>query len=147
MGEFWLGNRFLHSITNQGSYELMVNLTDFDGLSAYAHYNVFGVGDADSKYLLTVSGFSGDAGDGLEYNNKHPFSTQDRDHDVYSDINCAVREKGAWWYVSCSFSNLNGVYHHHGEHITSALDGVFWRHWRGYDYSLRSTTMSVRRRN
>ncbi|KAL5011800.1 hypothetical protein ScPMuIL_010351 [Solemya velum] len=146
MGEFWLGNRFLHSITNQGSYELMVNLTEFDGHSAYAHYNVFGVGDADSKYLLTVSGFSGDAGDSLEDNNNRPFSTHDRDHDPWGG-NCAVRHKGAWWYGNCGSSNLNGEYHHHGEHITTDPDGVCWYHWRGYYNSLRSTTMSVRRRN
>ncbi|KAL5010058.1 hypothetical protein ScPMuIL_012363 [Solemya velum] len=108
MGEFWLGNHFIHSITNQGSYELRVNL------------------------------------DSLVQQHR-PFSTQDRDHDTWGG-NCAVREKGAWWYNRCGRSNLNGEYHHHGEHITSDWDGVYWRHWRGW-YSLRSTTMSVRRRN
>ncbi|KAL5013008.1 hypothetical protein ScPMuIL_011559 [Solemya velum] len=56
---------------------------------------------------LTVSGYSGNAGDSLRYSNNWPFTTQDRDHDGYSG-NCAVSEKGAWWYRNCSYSNLNG---------------------------------------
>ncbi|KAL5012187.1 hypothetical protein ScPMuIL_010738 [Solemya velum] len=143
MGEFWLGNHFIHSITNQGSYELRVNLSDFEGNSAYAHYNVFSVGDASSKYLLAVSGYSGNAGDSLGYLNTRPFSTHDRDHDGLSG-NCAVQRKGAWWYRGCSDSNLNGKYHHQRER-TSGMDGVFWYRWKGFRYSLKSTTMSVRR--
>ncbi|KAL5011699.1 hypothetical protein ScPMuIL_010250 [Solemya velum] len=144
MGEFWLGNHFIHSITNQGSYELMVNMSDFEGQSAYAHYNVFGVGNASSSYILTVSGYSGNAGDSLVYHNNMKFSTHDRDHDVGSS-NCAVSYKGSWWYNDCHHSNLNGMYYG-GKH-TSYAEGVTWRHWKGYYYSLKSTTMSVRRRH
>ncbi|KAL5011697.1 hypothetical protein ScPMuIL_010248, partial [Solemya velum] len=142
MGEFWLGNNFIHGITNQGSYELMVNMSDFEGHSAYAHYNIFDVGDADSKYLLTVSGFSGTAGDGMIHQNNMKFSTYDRDHDTY-DSNCAAVFRGAWWYNKCHYSNLNGVYY--GGPHTSYADGVNWSHWKGQYYSLKSTTMSVRR--
>ncbi|KAL5020616.1 hypothetical protein ScPMuIL_002301 [Solemya velum] len=147
MGEFWLGNHYLYSLTSQGSYELRVNLSDFEGNTRYANYRVFSLGDASTNYTLAVSGYSGNAGDSLRDSNNWPFSTQDRDHDRWSS-NCAVAHKGAWWYGACSRSNLNGKYHHQGEHITSDWDGVFWWHWKesGY-YSLRSTTMSVRRRN
>ncbi|KAL5011186.1 hypothetical protein ScPMuIL_011731, partial [Solemya velum] len=145
--EFWLGNRYIHTMTVGGDYELRVDLADWEGNSAFAKYSNFNVGNTASNYELTVEGYSGDAGDSLEYHNNEPFSTQDRDHDRNSVVNCAVSRKGAWWYGSCSYSNLNGRYHHHGEHITSDKDGVNWYRWRGFSYSLRSTTMSVRRRN
>ncbi|KAL5013042.1 hypothetical protein ScPMuIL_011593 [Solemya velum] len=144
MGEFWLGNHFIYSITNQGSYELNVTMSDFEGNSAYAHYDVFKVGNASSNYLLTVSGYSGNAGDSLSYHSDMKFSTYDRDNDEWSDHNCAEKYKGAWWYNSCHLSNLNGEYRHRGTHTTWG-GGLVWRHWKVFD-SLKSTTMSVRRR-
>ncbi|KAL5012811.1 hypothetical protein ScPMuIL_011362 [Solemya velum] len=138
MGEFWLGNSFIHDITQQGSYELMVNMSDFEGNSAYAHYNYFNVGNASTEYTLTVYDYNGNAGDSLAYHNNMKFTTHDRDNDVWDD-NCAVYRKGGWWYKWCSLSNLNGEYHHN-------YKGLFWRDWKGLTYSLKSTTMSVRRR-
>ncbi|KAL5011703.1 hypothetical protein ScPMuIL_010254, partial [Solemya velum] len=137
MGEFWLGNNFIHSITNQGLYELMVNMSDFEGSSAYAHYNFFDIGDATSKYKLTVSRYSGNAGDSLPRHNNTQFSTHDRDHDTWSS-NCAAALKGAWWYTECYSSYLNGKYN------SSYAGRVNWPTWRR-SYSLKSTTMSVRR--
>ncbi|KAL5010056.1 hypothetical protein ScPMuIL_012361 [Solemya velum] len=90
------GNHFIHSITIQGFYELRVNLSDFQGNSHYAHYNDFSVGDASSKYLLTVSGYNETQGTVLTYN-KWRFSTYDRHHEG-SGVNCAVDFKGAWRY-------------------------------------------------
>ncbi|KAL5013009.1 hypothetical protein ScPMuIL_011560, partial [Solemya velum] len=144
--EFWLGNRYIHTMTGGGDYELRVDLADWEGNSRFAKYSNFSVGNTASNYELTVGGYSGDAGDSLEDDNNWPFTTQDRDHDGYSGGNCAVYCTGAWWYHGCSYSNLNGRYYH-VEHITWDWDGVYWHHWRGGDYSLRSTTMSVRRRN
>lgn len=70
------------------------------------------------------------------------FSTKDSDNDVHKD-NCAVLYKGGWWYEKCHFSNLNGIYHH-GVHDSYA-DGIIWYHWKKYHYSLKSTSMKIRR--
>ena len=63
-GEFWLGLDKIHRLTSTAT-ELRVDMQDFEGNSAYAQYTSFSVGDSASKYNLTVSGYSGTAGDSL----------------------------------------------------------------------------------
>ena len=75
-GEFWLGLDKIHRLTTTGA-ELRVDMRDFEGNSAYAQYTSFSVGNSSSKYILTVSGYSGTAGDNLAYQNGNPFSTRD----------------------------------------------------------------------
>ena len=106
-GEFWLGNKLLHLLTSLGPTELRI---DFNG-GEYVKYSSFSVGDAASKYRLTVSGYSGNdrKGDKLTYHNNMKFTTNDQDNDP--DVgNCARIYSGAWWYKHCYTSNLNGVY-------------------------------------
>ena len=42
--------------------ELRVDMQRFNGEKAYALYSNFSVGDENSKYQLTVQGYSGNAG-------------------------------------------------------------------------------------
>ena len=72
------------------------------------------------------------------------FSTFDSDHDIISGVNCVTRHKGAWWQEACHDSNLNGLYLA-GPHSSNA-DGIEWRTWHGYHYSLKSTEMKIARR-
>ena len=140
-GEFWLGLDKIHRLTSTPT-ELQVDLQDFEGNSAYAHYTTFSVGDSASKYVLTVSGYSGTGGDSLAQQNGQKFSTRDQDNDVASDASCAQLYKGGWWYINCHHSNLNGLYH--GGSHSSFADGVNWYTWKGYYYSLKFTEMKVR---
>ena len=139
-GEFWLGLDKIHRLTSTPT-ELQVDLQDFEGNSVYAQYTSFSVGDSASKYVLTVSGYSGTAGDSLAYHNGNRFSTRDQENDAWID-NCAQTFKGAWWYKSCYHSNLNGLYHI-GSNTTNSV-GVHWYAWRGYSYSLKFTEMKLR---
>ena len=85
--------------------------------------------------------FSGNSGDSLAVHRGMPFTTKDQDNDL-SVANCAIKFKGAWWYTRCLRSNLNGRYLR-GNH-SSYADGVNWKHWKGYHYSLKKTEMKMR---
>ena len=111
-------------------------------LKKFAQYSSFRVGGALTKYTLTVSGYSGDAKDGMAYHNGMKFSTHDNDNDLYSK-NCALSFKGAWWYNNCHQSNLNGQYLA-GQHSMTYADGINWYLWKGYHYSLKMTEMKLR---
>ncbi|XP_031565948.1 ryncolin-1-like [Actinia tenebrosa] len=140
-GEFWLGLDKINRLTHQTRNRLRVDLQDTKGNSAYAEYNYFAVTSERNKYKLSLGTYSGTAGDSLSRNRGMAFSTKDRDNDV-SAGKCAVLYKGAWWYESCHNSNLNGLYHH-GKHKSFA-DGVNWKHWKGYYYSVKRAEMKIR---
>lgn len=58
----FLGNDVIHAITSQCKYELKIILTDFQQHTKIAKYSSFSVGDKSTKYALSISGYSGDAG-------------------------------------------------------------------------------------
>ena len=43
------------------------------------------------------------------------FSTYDRENDIDSNRHCAEQRRAGWWFKSCAFLNLNGVYGGTGE--------------------------------
>ena len=136
-GEFWLGLDKIRRLTTI-STELRVDMQDFNGNSRYAQYAIFRVGVPSSEYILSISGYSGTAGDSLRMHNGYRFSTRDNDNDKCR-CNCAQRYKGGWWYYACYRSNLNGRYL-----WRSRADGVVWETWRGKYYSLKFTEMKLR---
>ncbi|XP_071943725.1 fibrinogen-like protein A [Antedon mediterranea] len=126
--EFWLGNEQINRITFDGSFELLIEMTDHLDEMKIAKYSHFRVGTEDSNYTLTISGYNGTAGDSLtSRHNGQQFSTYDRDNDKRSGsgigTNCAEYNKGAWWYNNCHHSNLNGLYLTPG---TADYNGINW---------------------
>ena len=146
-GEFWLGLSKIHRLTRNTS-TLRIDLADFEGNSRFAKYATFQVLDASTMYQLNVTEYSGDATDSLinhiESHQGRKFTTKDRDNDLWSNNNCAIRYHGAWWYHSCHRANLNGQYLS-GTH-SSYADGVEWVTWKGFYYSLRFTEMKLRKK-
>ncbi|XP_060604598.1 fibrinogen C domain-containing protein 1-like [Ruditapes philippinarum] len=140
-GEFWLGNEHLSLLTSDGEHDLRIEIEDFEGNSAYAKYSKFKIYPEENNYKLEVSGYSGTAGDSLEYHNGMMFSTYDRDHDTRS-TNCAEKHHGAWWYKGCYFSNLNGQYYYQSG--KSDTTGIIWFHWKNTRYSLKKVEMKFR---
>ncbi|CAC5356131.1 Fibrinogen-like protein A,Ryncolin-2,Microfibril-associated glycoprotein 4,Ficolin-2,Ryncolin-1,Ryncolin-3 [Mytilus coruscus] len=143
-GEFWLGNRIIALLTSIGTHELRINLEDWDGNKRYANFKNFKIDGVSDKYRLHISGYTGNAGDGMTEYNGYYFSTYDRDHDTHSGLNCAAYEgiKGAWWFHGCwngSGASLNGKY----TSGPSAKAGIIYRNWQSN--SLKKSTMMIRK--
>ncbi|XP_071981073.1 ficolin-1-A-like [Engystomops pustulosus] len=141
LSEFWLGNENISNITSSGTWELHIDLQDFDSINYFAKYSSFKVMGESEKYKLVLGGFTGgNAGDSLSYHNGMMFSTIDQDNDPDSR-SCANLYKGAWWYNQCHSSNLNGLY------LPGKLDdtGVTWASVKNNYYSYKISEMKVRR--
>ncbi|ELT89917.1 hypothetical protein CAPTEDRAFT_135023, partial [Capitella teleta] len=143
------GNDNLHALTSSGYTVLRVDMSDFEGVSAYAEYNSFNVEDAAANYRMVCSGYSGNAGDSLSYSNGTQFSTFDDDNDSWGD-SCASRYHGAFWYLHCHGANPNGAYLN-GAYLNGAyLNTIFpkWIKWSslmGHKNSLKFIEMKLRK--
>nr|XP_019948173.1 PREDICTED: tenascin-like [Paralichthys olivaceus] len=135
--EFWLGNELLHNLTSVGPVSLRVDMQSGND-TAYAHYGNFSIDSEERHYTLTVSGYTGTAGDSMRYHNGRSFSTRDKDTDPLG-IHCARAYMGGWWYKNCYKTNLNGLYG-----TNSNNQGVVWIDWKGKDSSIPFTEMKFR---
>jgi len=113
---FWLGLENMHLITSLQPYRLRVEVQESStNLWHSAEYWLFNIGDElNDKYRLEVSGYSGDAGDSLQYesdmngngyfgaylHNGMMFSTYEQDNDNHPDHNLADASnyRGGWWF-------------------------------------------------
>uniref|UniRef100_A0A182HQP7 Uncharacterized protein n=1 Tax=Anopheles arabiensis TaxID=7173 RepID=A0A182HQP7_ANOAR len=142
-GEYWLGLDRIYNMTASGDYELFIVLEDFEKNVTTATYNEFAIGSGVDFYPITKLGrYSGNAGDSLGAIKGVLFSAFDLDLDN-SEINCAVSNRGAWWYTGCGMSNLNGLYL---KGLTGGTTGMFWETFRGANYSLKKSRMMLRRK-
>ena len=119
--DFWLGLEKVHLLTSSQPYRLRVEVQHRSTNLWYsAEYWTFKIGDEiNDKYRLEVSGYSGDAGDSLQYegdrnnnakfgmyyNNGMKFTTVNRDNDNFRG-NCARGRGGGWWYNACFWACL-----------------------------------------
>ena len=146
--EHWLGLKKISCLTGAKPVaQLRVDLADFEGRHKYAYYRYFSVGNPSTNYKLSVGGYSGTAGDSLDFgstrhHNGMEFTTRDRDNDRHGSGNCAVDWQGAWWYDNCLASSLNGQYR------SGANDprGVTWRtfYTGAVYYSVKWSEMKLR---
>ena len=144
--EFWLGLDHIHCLTSAAlKTELRVDLADYEGNCKYAQYSFFSVGNSGTNYRLNIAGYTGTAGDSLAFHNGMQFSTKDRDNDPWSGGNCASSNyrHGAWWYESCTNSNLNGLY----RSGLSGIQGAYWHYFLNNYISLKFAQMKLRFRD
>ncbi|XP_052714860.1 angiopoietin-4-like isoform X1 [Crassostrea angulata] len=141
--EYWIGNDMLHKLTSLKTQELRVDMERFNGEKAYAVYSRFSVGDETSKYKLEVQGYSGNAGDSLDYNNNMKFSTLDQDNDGKSSGSCATKYRTAGWFNSCFYANPNGEY---ADSEKTDPKYIVWLHWKNSWISLKSIQLMIRPR-
>ena len=147
--DFWLGNDNIHILTLQSAYpsgaEMRIDLRDWNETVLYAKYDSFLLSNEDSNYTLHVQGYTGNCGDSLTYHNGMKFSTYDRDNDV-DFRSCSKVFRGAWWYKSCHYSNLNGEYRWKDEDQPDFARCIVWYTYKGYEHSLKSVEIKVRRK-
>ncbi|KAF8787958.1 Tenascin like protein [Argiope bruennichi] len=107
-GEFWLGNEYIHALSNQGPCEIRFDLEDVRGIRRFAVYKNFLIEDESSDYRVRVSGYRGDAGDGFKHYDGVQFSTRDNSR---GNSGAAEYLKGAFWHPKdWAYVHLNGIY-------------------------------------
>jgi len=152
-GSHWLGLDNINRIT-QTQASLRIKLKPFGAKRAkYDDWYTFAVGDAGSRYVLTVNGYNqgpqgGLGGDSMQYHNGRPFGTRDRENGQCW-LGCANQYKGAWWYGCCHVSNLNGIWADpNGMRTKAWATMAVWYHFPGHSYTrtFQSITMMVRSR-
>ncbi|KAA8580118.1 hypothetical protein FQN60_005653 [Etheostoma spectabile] len=157
--EFWLGNDHIHLMTKAKDMILRIELEDFEGVREYAKYDQFYVANEFLRYRLSVSGYSGTAGNAISFN-KHFnhdqkfFSTPDRDNDMYPSGNCGTYYSSGWWFDACMSANLNGKYYH--KRYKGVRNGIFWGTWHNmsteyyptnYRQAFKTVKMMMRPKN
>ena len=155
-GEAWLGNEYLHYLTNTRSYKLRFDLEDWDGNTAYAEYSSFVVTSETDKFRLQLGDYSGnasasssdDASQGFLYHNNQRFTTYDQDNDADATASCINSDTspyfGGFWYNECSRVRPTNTYCFSASCGSSTYAYMNWRAWRGNEYSLKKLKMMMR---
>ncbi|CAL8242209.1 unnamed protein product [Merluccius merluccius] len=158
-GEFWLGNDHIHLLTKAKDMILRIELEDFEGVREYAKYDQFYVANEFLRYRLSVSGYSGTAGNAISFNKHFDhdqkfFTTPDRDNDQYPSGNCGAYYSSGWWFDACMSANLNGKYYH--KRYKGVRNGIFWGTWHNmsteyyptnYRQAFKTVKMMIRPKN
>ncbi|XP_014739818.1 PREDICTED: angiopoietin-related protein 4 [Sturnus vulgaris] len=143
-GDFWLGLEKIHHLVQEGKYNLLIELEDWEGNSQMVQF-VFSLGGESTAYTLNLMGpLTGELENAIGEFRQLPFSTRDRDHDLKADTNCAKHLSGGWWFSTCGHANLNGKYFRSiPRQRHERKQGIFWKTWKGRYYPLKSTIMKI----
>ena len=68
------------------------------------------------------------------------FSTYDRDNDEFVN-NCGDIYDAGWWFHSCFYAALNGVYRHNT--VPSTWKGIIWNTFTTHANSLKYADMKI----
>jgi ficolin len=119
-------------------------LSTYEGESAWAQYERFHVAGPEDGYRLTVSGYSGTAGDSLTHHTNMRFSTHDMDQDLCEEYSCASGHSSGWWYNCCFHANPNGQMPPTSP-VCASMMGLNWVDYKGFEYSLKTMLLKIRR--
>uniref|UniRef100_G3NTJ9 Angiopoietin 2a n=1 Tax=Gasterosteus aculeatus aculeatus TaxID=481459 RepID=G3NTJ9_GASAC len=122
-GEFWLGNEFVSRLSIQQPYRLRIQLSDWEGNSAFSQYDQFSLEGEALNYRIHLKGFSGTAGKISSIGQPgSDFSTKDKDNDKCV-CKCSQLTTGGWWFDACGPSNLNGMFYQQGQN-SNRFNGI-----------------------
>ncbi|XP_017034204.1 angiopoietin-2 [Drosophila kikkawai] len=107
---FWLGLNLIHELTTSQRHELYIKVVDCDGVTAYARYDHFEIGNKEENYKIkSLGSYSGNAGDVFRSHESASIKSYNNGQYWHS-----------WWEASPTNCNLNGMYN------TSDQYGFFW---------------------
>uniref|UniRef100_A0A1I8I341 Fibrinogen C-terminal domain-containing protein n=1 Tax=Macrostomum lignano TaxID=282301 RepID=A0A1I8I341_9PLAT len=141
----WIGLRSLNSLTWPSGRQLRIRMRLWNDMEYWANYSSFSVDSEDSKFQVSISGFSGSSGlgDCMAICNGMKFSTFDSDNDI-NPGSCSASYKGGWWYGTCHCTNPNGLYFYSPTALNTApayAKSVCWSNPFGYYYSMKEFEM------
>lgn len=129
-------------IFTAGNTILTFVLQDWNKNIQQLAYRDFRVLDSAQSYRMFVgSKISGYLTDDFSFNNGMPFATQDRPDANY----CALHQQAGWWFNYCTYTLPTGNYYFGGNYqpVGGYYNGIYWKDWYGYNYSLNFISMSV----
>ena len=124
-GNFWLGLDKLEKLAGPRKNAILrVDLMHliWPKVKRYAQYRRFEISNEAQGYKLTISGYSGNAGNSLRFYNGKAFSTKDRGN----YMNYAKKYLGGWWYTNVLRVNLNSIF------PTSTENNARYMSWYGF---------------
>ncbi|XP_067842860.1 fibrinogen-like protein 1-like protein [Heptranchias perlo] len=111
--DHWLGNEYIHLITQQAHYEVKF-IIQSESERVEIDYASFNIESEANKYTLRLGSPIGESAfhdyltkDGSSDNMM--FSTKDEDNDRDPTQNCADISGGGWWFNHCSSVMLNSI--------------------------------------
>jgi hypothetical protein len=107
IGDYWIGNDQLHVLSAIGRYKVRFELMASNGQWYWAEYSTFKVENETEHYELSISGYTGTAGDCMARHNGYAFATPDR-VDPWGCATGLYGNNGGFWYNYCSYANING---------------------------------------
>ncbi|XP_041373593.1 uncharacterized protein LOC121386672 [Gigantopelta aegis] len=128
--DYWLGNNDIHRITQQGQYELQIDLETNTAERKHVTYDTFYVASEKSNFELKVIGFHGDIKDSLSPSNGMRFVT----YDMGRYFNCDDPEVSGFWIINCFSLNMGKD------------NKVTWPPWCKDTCYITSSVMKIRRR-
>lgn len=101
--EFWLGLEWMHQVTRNESYDLMIEMRNETGRYGYALHSNFQVAGEDDNYRLSKNFrfIEGSFMDRMFKSRNVQFSTFDNDNDKSKD-NCGFKYESGWWFFDCN---------------------------------------------
>lgn len=140
-GDYWVGLNQIYYLTSTGQTKMTVYMEDFNGNRREITYQYFKVEGADQSYRLSIVNAYGNVPDDLSYNSNCYFYTYDRP----DPHGCATQMTAGWWYNYCTLAHPNGQYYPGGQYTptTGMYNGIFWKDWLGFGYSLRYIRMTL----
>lgn len=110
-GDFWLGLEKIHQIMQEGRFQLLIELQDWEGNSQRVQFLV-SLGGEDTAYTLSLLGpIFGELENAMGDFPQLPFSTRDQDHDLKGDTSCAKHLSGEFCNKQFSLYPPNCSWH------------------------------------